>query len=167
MSEEEFDQWHDELLRGEWVDGRVEFMAPASNQHVQIVVFQIKLLDTFAEQRRLGKAFGSELAVKLPKQRRRRVPDVAFLSASRMELLRPTYVDGAPDLIMEVVSPDSVGRDWRTKYQEYEQAGVREYWIVDPAQEGWRGTSCLTAERIANSRKSTAESHLRSYPAST
>jgi Uma2 family endonuclease len=35
-------------------------------------------------------------------------------------------------LAVEVVSPDSVDRDWHTKYQEYERAGVREYWIADP-----------------------------------
>jgi Uma2 family endonuclease len=34
-------------------------------------------------------------------------------------------------MIMEVVSPDSVDRDWREKFQEYEKAGVREYWLID------------------------------------
>lgn len=33
---------------------------------------------------------------------------------------------------MEIVSPDSVARDWREKYFEYQRAGVREYWVLDP-----------------------------------
>jgi Uma2 family endonuclease len=38
-------------------------------------------------------------------------------------------------MIMEIVSPDSESRDWRDKYQEYEAAGVREYWVIDPMSE--------------------------------
>lgn len=135
MSEEEFDQWRDENLRGEWVDGKVEFMAPANTEHSEAHGFLLALLRVFVGHFELGKVWGPELAVKLPNLRRRRVPDVVFVAQSRLEIVRPTFIDGAPDLIMEIVSPDSVGRDWRTKYQEYEAAGVREYWIVDPAQE--------------------------------
>jgi Uma2 family endonuclease len=46
--------------------------------------------------------------------------------------LRPHHVEGAPDLIIEIVSPESEARDWREKYLEYQAAGVREYWVIDP-----------------------------------
>ncbi len=49
--------------------------------------------------------------------------------------LRPGSLDGPPDLVIEIVSPDSVERDWRQKYADYEAAGITEYWIVDPLQE--------------------------------
>ncbi|MFO0919471.1 MAG: Uma2 family endonuclease [Planctomycetaceae bacterium] len=132
MTEEEFGNWHDEFLRGEWVDGEVELMAPANTEHSEIQNLLLWLIQGFTSHHNLGKAWGPELTVKLPSLRRRRVPDLLFVSQDRQEIIRPTYVDGAPDLIMEVVSPDSVRRDWRTKYQEYEQAGVLEYWIIDP-----------------------------------
>ena len=40
---------------------------------------------------------------------------------------------GAPDLIVEILSPSTASRDWRYKYDLYEKHGVREYWIIDPA----------------------------------
>jgi Uma2 family endonuclease len=70
--------------------------------------------------------------VRLAKQRRRRVPDLLFVSKERSHLLRPNHLEGAPDLSVEIVSPDSQSRDRRDKFAEYEAAGVREYWIVDP-----------------------------------
>jgi len=62
---------------------------------------------------------------------RRRVPDLCFISRERLAIAKPTYIDDAPDLIVEIVSPDSVERDWRDKYLEYEANGVREYWVID------------------------------------
>lgn len=41
-------------------------------------------------------------------------------------------MDGTPDLIVEVTSPESLARDRGEKYVEYEAAGVREYWLIDP-----------------------------------
>jgi Uma2 family endonuclease len=70
--------------------------------------------------------------VRLGTQRRRRVPDILFVSTERQGILRSDYVEGAPDLAIEIVSPESLSRDWREKYLEYEAAGVREYWIIDP-----------------------------------
>ena len=55
-----------------------------------------------------------------------------FVDKSRVHLITTNHLEGAPDLIMEIVSPDSESRDWREKYLEYEAAGVREYWVVDP-----------------------------------
>lgn len=60
------------------------------------------------------------------------MPDLCFISRARADLLRPTYLDGAPDIVWEIISPDSQSRDRREKFEEYEKAGVREYWIVDP-----------------------------------
>ena len=46
--------------------------------------------------------------------------------------MKNNYLDGGADLAIEVSSPDSRTRDRRDKYHEYQQAGVREYWILDP-----------------------------------
>src|SRR5205814_7560877 len=46
--------------------------------------------------------------------------------------IKQNHLEGPPDLVMEVVSPESQNRDRRHKFTEYESAGVGEYWIVDP-----------------------------------
>jgi Uma2 family endonuclease len=63
------------------------------------------------------------------------VPDLYFISKARLGLVQKNHFDWAPDLCIEIVSPDSEARDWREKYLEYEAAGVKEYWVIDPASE--------------------------------
>ena len=62
-----------------------------------------------------------------------RIPDIVFLSAQNRHLLGNKYWKGA-DIAMEVVSEDDPNRDLVTKRAEYAQAGIPEYWIVDPQQ---------------------------------
>jgi Uma2 family endonuclease len=47
-------------------------------------------------------------------------------------MVKEEFIDGPPDMVMEVVSPDSQVRDWHDKYIAYETSGVREYWVIDP-----------------------------------
>ena len=60
-------------------------------------------------------------------------PDILFISREREHILTPANVQGAPDLIVEILSPSSSTRDWRAKRELYATHGVREYWIIDPA----------------------------------
>lgn len=131
MSEAEFVAWCDEDLRAEWVDGEVILMPPVSDAHDDANTWLITLLRMLVEEQELG-VIRQDIFVRLANQRRRRVPDLLFVAKNHLDLLKPTYLDGAPDLVMEIVSPDSQSRDRREKYQEYEKAGVREYWIIDP-----------------------------------
>lgn len=64
--------------------------------------------------------------------KRAREPDLIFVSKERLHLLKPNYLDGAPDLVIEVTSPESLNRDRHVKFAEYKQAGVREYWLIHP-----------------------------------
>ena len=59
-------------------------------------------------------------------------PDLLFVSHEREHILTPANIQGAPDLIVEVLSPSSSSRDWRAKRELYATHGVREYWIIDP-----------------------------------
>lgn len=131
MSETEFETWCDEDLKAEWVDGKVVLMSSVNVDHDECNTWLVTLLRMFVEEYELGAVY-SNIFVRLAAQRRRRVPDLLFISTERLHLLKPTYLDGAPDLIIEIVSPDSQSRDRREKFQEYEKAGVREYWITDP-----------------------------------
>lgn len=132
MTEEEFIAWCDEDTRAEWVDGEVVMMAPVSDEHSDLDGWLLSLLRLFAEHHNLGLVRGPEFPVRLGSQRRRRVPDLLFVSQARREILRRHHVEGAPDLVVEIVSPESLARDWREKYLEYEKAGVKEYWVIDP-----------------------------------
>lgn len=131
MSEQQFVASCDEDTRAEWVDGEVVMMSPANLEHCDLEAWLLSLLRMLVEQHDLGIVL-SEAQVRLPDQRSLRVPDIWFLSKERRGLLRPTHLEGPPELIVEIVSPDSQSRDWREKYIEYQAAGVREYWIIDP-----------------------------------
>ena len=86
----------------------------------------------YVEHRGLGQVSGPQFCVRLPRRPSRREPDVVFVAAARRDVVRPNHVEGPPDLVLEVVSPESQSRDRREKYLEYEAAGVPEYWIADP-----------------------------------
>ncbi|HEX4952150.1 MAG TPA: Uma2 family endonuclease [Thermoanaerobaculia bacterium] len=61
-------------------------------------------------------------------------PDVIYVSGGRLGIVREQRIEGAPDLVVEVVSPGSARRDRDEKLRLYADAGVREYWLVDPAE---------------------------------
>ena len=100
--------------------------------HVNISDWLVAILRVFVSHRDLGTILSREFFVRFPRQKRRRLPDLLFVTKSREQIIKKQVAEGAPDLIIEVVSPDSESRDWREKYLEYERAGVREYWVIDP-----------------------------------
>ena len=62
-------------------------------------------------------------------------PDLLFVSSARRGIIGPEYVLGAPDLVVEILSPYRVPYDRVTKFEQYAQNGVGEYWIIDPVAE--------------------------------
>jgi Uma2 family endonuclease len=135
MSWEEFLVWALRQERKfEWVDGEIVEFMPDSVRHLLTVRFIFLLIHQYVEQRRLGLTLFSGLLMRLPQRPSGRVPDVSFVSNERMSRLFETYLDGPVDLAVEVVSPDSARRDYLDKRAEYEIAGIREYWLIDPVQ---------------------------------
>jgi Uma2 family endonuclease len=132
MSEAQFIAWSGDEVRAEWVDGEVLIMNAVAADHAGLTAFIMLLLGGFVAENDLGSVWGEPFQVRLPKQRRRRSPDVFFARNERLHLLEKTQFNGAPDLIVEVVSPDSQTRDRREKFLEYQSAGVKEYWLADP-----------------------------------
>jgi len=129
MTEEEFEAWCDEDVRAEYVDGEVIVHTPVSTRYNDVMWFLGTLLNMFVSHHGLGRVYGPELQVRL-RPGLRRVPDLLFVAKARTEIIHERHVEGAPDLVIEIVSPDSVVRDWREKYFEYEAAGVQEYWVI-------------------------------------
>ena len=129
MTYEEFLDWADEDTLAEWVDGEVVMYSPASKQHQLIVGFLEKVLGTFVEQHNLGVVLSAPFQMKLE---RGREPDLLFVASEHLDRLKETYLDGPADLVVEIVSPESVGRDRGEKFYEYARGGVPEYWLIDP-----------------------------------
>ena len=59
-------------------------------------------------------------------------PDVLLITAGRTHLIGDKRIEGAPDLVVKVISPGSVRMDRVVKFRLYERFGVREYWLIDP-----------------------------------
>lgn len=135
VSEQEFWRAAGEGDRVEWVDGELIVLSPVSIRHVLIVGFLNTVLGIYARRHGQGVVLGPEFAIRFGAPPRIRVPDLLFVAAARREIITAHYVDGIPDLAVEVVSPDSLARDWREKYHEYAAAGLREYWVIDPMAE--------------------------------
>lgn len=110
-------------------------MTPASIEHDSGETTLGNLIDLFVKKNKLGWVSSTgNFQVRL-RSGLRRCPDIIFVEKSRIDIIQKTYIDGAPDLVVEFVSPDSVIRDWHEKYIEYEAAGIREYWIIDQDQQ--------------------------------
>jgi Uma2 family endonuclease len=130
MSYEKFLAWAGDMARVEWVQGEVCFMSPASNLHQNLADFLTALLRHWVEAREAGEVRSAPFQMKL--ERSGREPDVLFVAREHLDRLRESFLDGPADLVVEIISPESRGRDRGEKFYEYEQSGVREYWLLDP-----------------------------------
>ena len=88
------------------------------------------LLRLYVEFKDAGRVLIAPYQMRLAKSGRE--PDVLFIAKENLARLGSQYLSGPADLAVEVVSPESRGRDRRDKLREYQDAGVREYWIIDP-----------------------------------
>ena len=129
MTYEEFLAWADEDTLAEWVDGEVRMYSPASKRHQSLVDFLLRVMGIFVEQRTLGVVLSAPFQMKLEHGRE---PDVLFVRREHVNRLQETYLDGPADVVVEIVSPESVGRDRGEKFYEYARGGVPEYWLIDP-----------------------------------
>ena len=135
MTYEEFLAWADEDTLAEWVAlpggevGEVVMYSPASRQHQNMADFLLKVVGTYVESHNLGMVISAPFQMRLEHGRE---PDLLFVAREHLERLKQTYLDGPADLAVEIVSPESVGRDRGEKFYEYERGGVPEYWLIDP-----------------------------------
>src|SRR5438128_553051 len=121
----------DEYSWAEWVDGEVIPLSPASKKHQLLVSFLTALLQHFVEAHHLGLVIAAPFQMKTGHELPGREPDILFVSSEHLDRLRDTYLNGAADLVVEVISPESLIRDRGDKFYEYERGGVKEYWLLD------------------------------------
>lgn len=118
-----------ELLHGEL------YMVPASTtRHQRISRRLVTILDRHVTDHGLGEVFDAPVDVILGDGKEREVaqPDILFIAQARREIIKLHGIEGAPDLVVEILSEGSAERDRGYKRTLYARSGVSEYWIVDP-----------------------------------
>ncbi len=118
---------HDER-RFELINGEVIEMAPPSIQHQRLLFGIAKYIDALKPD---GEVFIAPIEVYLDEHNIPQ-PDIAWVAANSPCQIEELRLIGAPDLVVEILSPSTAKRDKTDKFSLYEQHGTREYWIVDP-----------------------------------
>jgi Uma2 family endonuclease len=131
MSYDEFLEFATDI-HAEWVNGEAIIFMPPKTIHQQLVLFLSSLMLYFARSRNLGEVLIAPFAMRTGPEAPAREPDILFVAREHLDRLTTDRLEGAADLIIEVVSDSSLARDRADKFYEYQEAGVREYWIIDP-----------------------------------
>ena len=115
-----------ELLNGELIMAAAPLIA-----HQYILIKLVAKVETFVDERNLGTVYCAPFDVVLSDTNVVQ-PDLLFISNERAHIITRENIQGAPDLVVEILSPSTAERDRSVKFELYAQHGVQEYWIVDP-----------------------------------
>jgi len=132
MTYAEYLAWAPETMLAEWTAGEVSVAMPAKDRHQRVVALLSALMTFFVGARKLGRVSLAPFEVRLEPAGPSREPDLFFVTTGRLEGLTDDRFYGGSDLVVEVISDDSVQRDCVDKLEEYRLAGVSEYWIIYP-----------------------------------
>jgi len=108
-------------------------------RHSKHIAYLHNFFETYFELRPIGQAILAGFVMRNPAfPKRRREPDLLIVLDTNPHKLYPTYMDGPADICVEIVSTESIDRDYGKKFEEYEAGGVQEYWIIDPIRKEQR-----------------------------
>jgi len=125
----------DDGFRYELFQGELKKMAPASHEHGRIAINISTPLDQHARANKLGRVYAAETGFKLSSDPDTvRAPDVAFVSQERLEQIGKVkgYWPGAPDLVVEIISPNDIYAEVEEKVFDWMDAGARMVVVVNP-----------------------------------
>lgn len=122
----------DDGRRYEIIEGSL-YVTNAPNIDHQFTVFEIaRQMGNHVIEKGVGRVITTPFEVHLSQETRPVQPDVLFIKSERWPGAGAAYFAGAPDLVVEVLSPSTSRTDQVVKFTAYEQAGVAEYWIANP-----------------------------------
>jgi Uma2 family endonuclease len=149
LTYEDYCQLPDDGKRYEIIEGEL-YVNPAPVPYHQIIIRQLlRALQDYLDENGGGEAIGSPIDVVL-KHETVVQPDIVAVLPQRLSIIGRRNIQGAPDLVVEVLSESTRGFDENAKRKLYLQSGVREYWIVDPDSAEvlvHRGSAVLKIER--------------------
>lgn len=129
---EDYARLPDNGFRYEVIYGEL-FMSPAPNPFHQTIVGEIFfVLMKLAKEQKLGRVLAAPIDVVLDDIGTPVQPDIIFIRQERLDIIGERKINGAPDLVVEVLSPGTEQYDRQKKYKLYATAEVKEYWLVDP-----------------------------------
>lgn len=117
--------------RYELIEGGLRLVPSPSVFHQEVSGRISRALWQWVDERRLGKVYYSPIDVVLDEHNVVQ-PDILYVAKERLGVLKDRCVEGAPDLVVEILSPGTVGWDRTEKRELYGRFGVRELWLVDP-----------------------------------
>lgn len=126
---EEFARLPDDGNRYEVIAGELYVTPAPRTAHQEVLTRLIETMGPFVRRNRLGRLLpGTDV---LFDEGDYLEPDLVFVRQQRKELVRPRGIEGAPDLVIEILSDTTAGRDRGIKRERYALFGVSEYWIID------------------------------------
>jgi Uma2 family endonuclease len=133
LTYEDYAALPDDRNRYELFEGELQVSPSPGARHQRVVLGLGALLRQHVRARRLGEVFVAPFDVLLSNITVVQ-PDVLYVSADRLTLVEEAFVRGAPDLVVEVISPTSGRADRGVKQQLYARHGASNYWQIDPDQ---------------------------------
>ncbi len=116
--------------KADLIDGVIYMASPDNTDANDLFVWLISLIHGYVESKQLGQVFGSRVACRLDDGNGPE-PDILFIRNEHTDRIHRGGVEGPPDLAIEIVSPESVERDYEKKRKQYQRASIPEYWIID------------------------------------
>lgn len=120
--------------KADLIDGVIYMASPENTDANDLFGWLFMVIRGYARRRKLGRVFGSRVALRLDAEHGPE-PDIAFVRTEHLDRVERGHVAGAADLAVEIVSPDSVERDYERKRELYQEYGISEYWIIDEEEQ--------------------------------
>jgi Uma2 family endonuclease len=134
----------------EWVDGVVIKKSAITLKHDDMTSYLRELLRAYLALKPVGRIIGAPFVMRFQSPKSCREPDLQVILKDNPGKLHKTYMDGAADICIEVISPGTESTDYGDKFKEYEEGGVGEYWIIDAIREECH-FYCLTDKQLYKS----------------